>query len=570
VKSLSLVMIALILIGSFLILGCSTSNSPTTIQSSTTTPAGTVNKPVTTTASVTTIPPSTTTASAPPSSSVKPSSTSTGTPAPTGASAQQYGGKLRIIEANFPGEPIGWMKESTVYSGQMPAMEMLIAEQMNGDFSPMLAASWDIVNDPNNPSITFHLQKGVKFHDGTDFNAQAMKWNLEQVKSGTTGQSAAVYWKKMTVVDDYTLRVDLSMWTNLAVRSFTNLLATAVSPTAYDKNGVDYMRFHMIGTGPFKQTKYVRDVTLQFAKNTDYWQKGKPYLDGIDMLYVVDSMTRLALFKSGGADIMNIFSNPMQSSQLAAEGYQLLVLNSGPDILSPDSLNADSPWANQKVREAAEYAIDKQSMANTLGYGYRPAAYQFPVPTSKAFLSDVPGRKYDVAKAKQLLTEAKYPNGFKTSIIAQNTVSTDILVAIQAFLSKVGIQADLQIMDATKYTTTWTSSWHNALMYAGTGNLPSFNAIMNNNLGLTTSSLNNKCVKRPDGWDNMLMASYSTPSPDPVLMQKLNRALYDNCTVIPIWYGGTMYTVTDKVHDTGLLTRGTFTQWNPGNAWLSK
>ena len=360
------VLIALVLIGSFLIVSCSTT-SPTP---SATTPSATTQPAVTTSSAQPTKPAVTTTGGTP----TKPAAT---TPSMIPTQTQQYGGKLRIIEANFPGEPIGWMKESTVWTAQMPAMEMLIAEQVNGDYTPMLASSWEINTDPIDPTITLHLQKGVKFHDGTDFNAQAAKWNLEQVKSGTLGQVSARYWKSIDVVDDYTLRIHWSTWTNLAVRSLTNLPASAVSPTAYEKNGVEYMRFHMIGTGAFKQTNYVRDVTIQFAKNTDYWQKGKPYLDGIDFLYVVDSLTRQALFKSGGADVMNIYSDPRLGVQMQEAGYQILTRLLGPDILSPDSMNADSPWANQKVREAAEYAIDKEAMAKTLGYGLRPPAYQF-------------------------------------------------------------------------------------------------------------------------------------------------------------------------------------------------
>ena len=93
---------------------------------------------------------------------------------------------------------------------------------------------------------------------------------------------------------------------------------------------------------------------------------------------------------------------------------------------------------------------------------------------------------------------------------------------------------------------------------------PTFNAIMKIYFGLPSATLSNKSVKKPAGWDDMLNASLATATPEAALLQKMNRALYDNSTVIPISYGATMYAVTNKVHDTGLLTRGSTTHGTRG------
>ena len=220
------------------------------------------------------------------------------------------------------------------------------------------------------------------------------------------------------------------------------------------------------------------------------------------------------------------------------------------------------------MREAAEYAIDKQALSTALGFGFRPPAYQFAAPVDKAYLTNLAERKYNVAKAKQLLTEAGYPSGFKTSLIAQTTANRDTLVAIQANLASVGIQAEMQIMEPAKYMSTWTGGWKNGVLYNETITYPIFNAIMNNYFG--PNSVTQKSTQRPDGFAALFNNSVSTPAPDVAAMQKMNQALYDNCTVIPIFYGATMYVTTNKVYDTGLLTRGSTTQWNPFNGWLSK
>ena len=149
-----------------------------------------------------------------------------------------------------------------------------------------------------------------------------MKWNLEQVKAGGLANASSSYWKSFDILDDYTLRINLPFWANLSVRSLTNLPGTAVSPTAFQKNGLQYMQTHMIGTGAFKQTDYQKDVVISFAKNPDYWDKGKPYLDGIQMLYVSDALTRIASFQSGGADVMNIYSNPRQGQSYRKPGIK--------------------------------------------------------------------------------------------------------------------------------------------------------------------------------------------------------------------------------------------------------
>jgi peptide/nickel transport system substrate-binding protein len=109
------------------------------------------------------------------------------------------------------------------------------------------------------------------------------------------------------------------------------------------------------------------------------------------------------------------------ASEPATAGYKIISQTAGAQALIPDSANADSPWSKLKVREAAEYAMDREAIARTFGYGYWKAAYQAPSPEAPAYVASIPGRKYDTAKAKQLLTEAGYPNGFKTKLIAADT-----------------------------------------------------------------------------------------------------------------------------------------------------
>ncbi len=449
------------------------------------------------------------------------------------------------------------------------SIETLVSGQADGSMAPGLATSYDINTDPANASATFHLRKGVKFQDGSDFNAQAVKWNLETTKAGAANASTTMYWKSFDIIDDYTIRLNFTTYQNRIMMGLGMPATNMVSQAAFTKNGVDWMRVNMVGTGPFTQSSYQRDVVTKTLRNQNYWDTGKPYLDEVDYVYVADEMTRVALFKSGGAEVLDLNYNGRIANELKASGYTIESLLGGCNMLLPDSLNANSPWSNIKVRQAAEYAIDKVTLTNSFGFGYWKPAYQMPSPGSVVYDPNFSGaRAYDVAKAKQLLSEAGYPDGFKTKIIAGNTVNRDIIVAIQAYLAKIGIQASLEFPEIAQFQGFQQGTWDNALLYATIFEYPNFN--YNLNLYFSTSSAWYKSVKKPDGWKAALDASLITPTADKAVIQKLVRMLYDDETVITLNYPSFISAMTNNVRDTGIYTRITNYYWVPQNAYLAK
>jgi peptide/nickel transport system substrate-binding protein len=277
-------------------------------------------------------------------------------------------------------------------------------------------------------------------------------------------------------------------------------------------------------------------------------------------------MTRLALFKSGGAEIMPV--QPNDASTLQKAGYSILNYPAGANVLVPDSLNADSAWSNIKVRMAAEYAIDREALSSTFGYGFNPPAYQASPASSAAYIPAISGRKYDVAKAKQLLTEAGYPSGFKTTIIAQATGDRNTAAAIQAYLKVIGIQADISFVEPAKYAALTTGTYDNAVLLDQLRSFPNFNAVLAQDFG--TPAFFYKSLKKPDGWQAIYNATANSQAQDPVLMQKASQALYDDCTVIPLTYYASTYVTQSYVHDSGRGTMGSGTQFTPQNAWLTK
>ena len=546
----------ILLIGASLVIGCgAVSPKPTP------TPAAPAPiTPMPTTAPKPTIP------TAPAAS---PSTSTTPVPKPPAVSPR-YGGTLRIITSAAPGTPIGWVAELAGPSSitAQICLDFLLHVDTSGNLNPHLCTSFEANSDPKSPSLTFYLRKGVKFHDGSDFNAQVVKWNLEQSKAGAVNISTTNFWKSFDILDDYTIRVNLTEWQNRLAYSFGGPATLMVSRAAYDKNGVDWMRWHMVGTTAFKQVEFQKDVILKTVRNEDYWEQGKPYLYGLNFMYVADELTRLALFKSGGADILNLGGSYNAAGDLQKAGYQITTLPNRVNFLVPDSMNADSPWSNIKVRMAAEYAIDKDALTKALGFGFAQTAHQLATPTSKAYVPGIAGRKYDPTKAKQLLSEAGYPNGFKTKIIASSTDNRDITVALQSFFNNAGIQTTLEYVEPAKWQTYQTGTWNNACLYTGVEAYVSFNQELAQWWGVPSSWY--QSMKKPDGWPQMLRASITSTTSEPALMQKCVQALYDDITIIPTSYGTALWATTDKVHDAGLTDRGSATAANYQYAWLSQ
>lgn len=551
----------ILLVCASLVVGCGSSTSSSTPTATATTTQTATAKPNATTA-VTTAPTVTST------STIKP--TVTTSPTPTTQASAKYGGTVRIIDPTSPGTPIGapWETSGGSVLCMQLALQFPIKEELGGKYIPNLAASYDVVTDAANPSITLHLQKGVKFHDGTDFNAQAVKWNFDKVKVGNLYASVTTNWKSLEVLDDYTLRINLISWFNRAVRSFADSVTMIVSPAAFDKNGIDWIRWHMVGTGPFMQQDFQKDVSLTTVRNPNYWEKDLPYLDKVQYLFVADEMTRVALFKSGGGEILNTNGSGRVAMDMQNAGFNIVTQAGGATVMVPDSANADSPWSNLKVRQAADCAIDKEAIAKTLGYGFWTAAYQINSPASLAYDKSLNDRKYDVAKAKQLLTDAGYPNGFKTRLLVANTADTNISAAVQSYLSKVGIQADIEVDESAKFQAYQSGTWKNALLITTLIEWANPTVAFNFFFGSPTSwflSLN-----KPVGWKDAVAAASTSPALDPTLVTKVEDMAYNDAMIVPLYYGASMWAVAPNVKDSGLGTRGASTWWEPQLTYLSK
>ncbi len=496
--------------------------------------------------------------------------TKTTSPATTAATPQS-GGTLKIIYYAIPAGPYGLPGEGfgPLSMVQQFCMEPLIYENLDGTFSPCLATDWKIADDQT--SVTFTLRQGVKFSDGSDFNAEAVKWNFERVLAAMRAPA----WKSIDVVDTYTVRINLNYYQNTVLVDFaSNRIVSPASLTTHDE---EWMRWNMIGTGPFIQISMANDVGGVFEKNPNYWQPGKPYLDKIEISSVPDPMSEVAAMKAGQGDVLFTGGADSRAADLKEAGFDIYTMNAGVLCLFPDSANPDSPWSNKLVREAAEYAIDKEKIAEQQGYGLWDAAYQIIHPGIPSYDSSIPGRKYDVEKAKQLLAEAGYPDGFDTVLVtyAMDTGMKDIATAVLGYWAAVGIRAELELPEGSAYIAAYTNgTWENKIIHEAVARFSG------NYLGSLTYYfappdsgfiMRYQSCARPDGYKEAFDKARYTMELDPANIQAISRLFYDNATVIPTAVNVLAFIAADYVHDADFLNQGSsYGAMRPENIWISK
>jgi peptide/nickel transport system substrate-binding protein len=407
---------------------------------------------------------STSTTSAPTSAAAAPTTTKTAAAPPSSTAASSgaiYGGTMKAILTSGPAN-IGYFADQTFQDETYAPTwsDRLFDLDTEGNLIPNLCVTYDYPVDAK--YITLHLRPGVKFQDDTPFNAQAVKWTIEGAQK-TNAMPGGTNISSVEVIDDNTLKVNLVKHSSMV--PFNLWRPTYYSPTAFDKNGKDWAAINSISTGAFKVTNFQPNNILEMSKWSGYWRSGKPYLDTVQIRTVPDSSTCMALVQSGQADLWLNATMP-EAAQLKKAGYEILSGNNTLNDIFPDSKDPASPFAKKAVREAVEYALDKQAINDSLGYGFTQAVTMMAPPGTAGYNADFPGRPYNVTRAKQLLTDAGYPSGFKTTMMYQTGGNAkDYAAAIQNYLAAVNIQVELDPADPGRYWgSIFTTGWHGLLL----------------------------------------------------------------------------------------------------------
>ena len=501
------------------------------------------------------------------STSTQPTSTQTTSSQPTTTtqepSGPKYGGTFRWIADSSPAGNIGWAPTTFTVVGQYFLFDGLVKDWWNGDITPALATSWDI--DTNEPSITFHLRKGVKFHDGTDFNAEAVKFNYDAFLENKKRPE----WEAIEVIDDYTVKVVLNVWKNTILRAFES--DPIVSPTAVKEHGIDWAMLNPVGTGPFVFEEFIQDVHLTSTRNPDYWDTGKPYFDRFEVIYIPDFTTAKAAIQAGEADAMLAEFGKQTADFMDLPGFNVFAQPQATTFMVFDDSHPDSPFYDKRVREAVDYAIDREWIAENLGYGLWQPTYQLAPRGNTAYMEGYVGRVHNVEKAKQLLADAGYPDGFKTQLLPSPLgLNRDIWVAVQSQLAVVGIDAELKFLDMAAFNDYRTpGTWENAIV---ADTIPAWgNMAVGLNMMFGTGPFFNSMDKNRPDWVADITAATTSVNWGADLNEKAELDLLNNASVVPVSEGGRGYVYRDYVKDTNFGARGAyFWAWDWESAWLDK
>ncbi|MGV2289837.1 glutathione ABC transporter substrate-binding protein GsiB [Trinickia sp. YCB016] len=312
----------------------------------------------------------------------------------------------------------------------------------------VLATSYEA--SPDARVYTFKLRQGVKFQDGTDFNAAAVKANFDRVTDPANKLKRYNMFNridKTEVVDPYTVRVTLKTPFSAFINVLAHPSAVMISPTALTKWGKD-IAFHPVGTGPFELVEWKQTDDLKVKKFDGYWKKGYPKIDAIDWKPVVDNNTRAALMQTGEADFA--FQIPYEQAGVLKASPKVDLISVPSIINRYVSLNTQQkPFDNPKVREALNYAINKDALAKVAFSGFATPEDGV-VPQGVDYAVKLGPWPYDPAKARALLKEAGYPNGFETTLWSayNNTTSQKAIQFVQQQLAQVGVKAQVQALEA--------------------------------------------------------------------------------------------------------------------------
>jgi peptide/nickel transport system substrate-binding protein len=487
-------------------------------------------------------------------SSTKEAKPSTGPKAGVTAAQPQAGGIYKVMlrtKSNVFGYPPRMLGAARDYAP--PFFDHLLSVGDDGKYKPELALSWDASKDGK--TITFKLRKGVTFHDGTPFNAQAVKFNVDNLIPPKATLLPGI--TSVDVVDDYTVKLNLPEYDNLILFHFASNPATWMySPEAVKKNGEDWANTHPVGTGPFILKDYQPNVSLTLVKNPNYWQKGLPYLDGIVMTQVTDPMTQMITLKAGQANAIYA-AQSTAATQLKNDGYPLQMAPGSLLLMNFDIKNSEI-FSKPKVRQAIEYAIDKGAICSGPGEGLYKPVYQILTDTSPDYNKACPSRKYDPAKAKKLLAEAGYPNGFGFKTFCNDTTWKDGVVAIQNYLNAVGIKMEINYLQASAFNLIRAGGKIEKGATAVTSITPSSNTLFYLDSYWRSDSGNFAYVVRPADIDKLI--DQAKLSRDPAAIAKINRQIlkimYDDETVVPLWHDFRIAVLDKSVQNTGWFIYG--------------
>jgi len=401
-------------------------------------------------------------------------------------------------------------------------------DTMNSKIVSGLAESWEQISDT---LWEFKLRQGVKFHDGSDFTAKDVKFTIERGKNQSAAKSKFNTIEEVIIVDDYTVQLKLTAPDNDIIYKLCEANTVMLSSNAFAT--LPEEEANKIGTGPYKYNEWVQGDYLSLIRFDDYWEGAKK-TEEIVIRHIPEASSRLIALQTGEIEIC--IDPPAVDLHYVAEDKNLVLWQIPSTNIRHIILNLNvEPFNNKLVRQAVAHAINREDLIAIVYEGNATPHYNV-MHTMSEFYVDVDCPEFNPEKAKALLAEAGYPNGFKTTIYSSSgTVQKAVASVIQAQLKEIGIDVEIQSLETATFNAGVAPGGTYPIAVDGWGGhtIGPDNALrspFHSDGNINRSNIKDKKV------DEMIDAALSTSNYEEraKIYAELQQYLINNCNWIPL------------------------------------
>jgi peptide/nickel transport system substrate-binding protein len=455
--------------------------------------------------------------------------------------------------------------------------ESLLDMDEKGNFIPKLAESWEISKDGR--VYTFHLRKGVKYHDGKEMTAADAKFAIDYTlnpKNGAYGRQRIIIIERAEAADKNTLRVYLKQPSASFLAVVTDIMAFSVIPQGSVEEGVEKSPKYPPGTGPFKFVEWVPSQRIVFERFADYWGH-KANLDRVVLRPIPDDTVRFTALRAGDVDIVERTPYPwvkqlldgkikgITASEAVYADYRAIFFNV-----------ADPPFDNIKLRQAVAHAMNKEELLRATYFGFgRPSNQKYPE-GHVWHVNGLPSPAHDPDKARQLLKEAGYKGETIEMKVEQGQVIETMSTTLQSQLKKVGMNIKITVQEYGSRRDQIrrgesTLDLVGSDFYADPATTYRQELACEPNPKVRTGNWTGYCNKDRDAMFDKLELEFDPQKRKEILRQILiadTQAL----ALIPIGFAPRFYTVRDRVKGFATDDNGAFV-WSGGGlgrTWVDK